>query len=367
MIVSIKVVAMSDKVKQANFRLPLQYVDMIDKYSSDNGVTKAVAIEHALDALYSSGLNSSADVEDTSRKISELEEKLRDALTTKDSLEKEKRGLQKLIDEAGSADDSELRDALRRAEDAEAARDDAESRARFAMEEKDASLAELNKAKGDLSDALSRLDDLEKALQEAEAKVTKLERELDEAKKAGDCERELEQAQKELADLRRALADNESARAELERKLRLAAEDSSSKDERISSLKDQLSAANATTAAAKATAESVKAIALDPDVPSDENSQRALTMLNMLTEVMGAFQQQVADARAIGEQEGRAAVKNEMDVMVKKAHNEGYEEALEYIDSRVTDAHSLGAREERAKIANMRFFQRLHYLRVHVA
>ena len=53
-----------------------------------------------------------------------------------------------------------------------------------------------------------------------------------------------------------------------------------------------------------------------------EDSARALTMLNMLGGVMGAFQQQVA--------------------------------------------REAGAKEERARIANMGFFERRRYLKVHL-
>ena len=82
---------------------------------------------------------------------------------------------------------------------------------------------------------------------------------------------------------------------------------------------------------------------------------------------MGAFQQQVADARVMGEQEGRSAVQRELQDSLDKARNDGYREAMTYLDDRVSTAREGGAREERARIANMGFFERQRYLRMHLA
>ena len=97
-----------------------------------------------------------------------------------------------------------------------------------------------------------------------------------------------------------------------------------------------------------------------------EDSARALTMLNMLGGVMGAFQQQVDDARQVGEQEGREAVQKDLEDMLNRARNDGYRDAMTYLDDRVTTAREAGAKEERARIANMGFFERRRYLKVHL-
>jgi hypothetical protein len=81
---------------------------------------------------------------------------------------------------------------------------------------------------------------------------------------------------------------------------------------------------------------------------------------------MGAFKQQVKDARKIGEEEGRKAVQHEFEDVINKARNDGYRDAMTYLDDRVTTARDSGAREERARIANMGFFERRRYLHVHV-
>ena len=98
-----------------------------------------------------------------------------------------------------------------------------------------------------------------------------------------------------------------------------------------------------------------------------EDSTRALTMLNMLGGVMGAFQQRVDDARQVGEQEGRSAVQKELEDMINRARNDGYRDAMTYLDDRVTTARESGAKEERARIANMGFFERRRYLKIHLA
>lgn len=137
------------------------------------------------------------------------------------------------------------------------------------------------------------------------------------------------------------------------------------RDARITSLSEQLGAANAK-ASLVATATDMRPQAADGGGSPGEDSARALTMLNMLGGVMGAFQQQVDDARQIGEQEGRAAVQRELEDMINRARNDGYRDAMSYLDDRVTTAREAGAKEERARIANMGFFERRRYLRVHL-
>lgn len=45
---------MSSKVKQANFRLPLEYMSMIDDFASRENITKAAVITRALDCMQAS-------------------------------------------------------------------------------------------------------------------------------------------------------------------------------------------------------------------------------------------------------------------------------------------------------------------------
>ena len=80
-----------------------------------------------------------------------------------------------------------------------------------------------------------------------------------------------------------------------------------------------------------------------------------------------AFKQQVKDARILGEQEGRKAQQHEFEDVINKARNDGYRDAMTYLDDRATTARESGAREERARIANMGFFERRRYLNIHVA
>ena len=138
------------------------------------------------------------------------------------------------------------------------------------------------------------------------------------------------------------------------------------RDTRIAALSEQLGAANAKIELAQ-TANEVKAVMLGDNPPADDDTAKALYMFNMLGGVMGAFQQQVADARMVGEQEGRSAVQRELQDMIEKARNDGYRDAMGYLDNRVTSAREAGAREERARIANMSFFEKRRYLRMHIA
>ncbi len=52
--------------------------------------------------------------------------------------------------------------------------------------------------------------------------------------------------------------------------------------------------------------------------------------------------------------------------MLNRARNDGYRDAMTYLDDRVTTAREAGAKEERARIANMGFFERRRYLKVHL-
>ena len=90
---------MSPKVKQANFRLPLPYMDLIDEVAERESITKAAVITRALDCLkasYDAGnggmpvsgagagagsaqAESSQELEELRRKLSQAENRARDA------------------------------------------------------------------------------------------------------------------------------------------------------------------------------------------------------------------------------------------------------------------------------------------------
>ena len=137
------------------------------------------------------------------------------------------------------------------------------------------------------------------------------------------------------------------------------------RDARITSLSEQLGAANAKAQLA-ATTQVVGATPFEGGGSPGEDPTHALAMFNMLGGVMGAFQQQVDDARQVGEQEGREAVQKDLEDMLNRARNDGYRDAMTYLDDRVTTAREAGAKEERARIANMGFFERRRYLKVHL-
>lgn len=88
---------------------------------------------------------------------------------------------------------------------------------------------------------------------------------------------------------------------------------------------------------------------------------------NAVSDLAAAFKQQVKDARILGEQEGRKALQHEFEDVINKARNDGYRDAMTYLDDRATTARESGAKEERARIANMGFFERRRYLNIHVA
>ena len=166
------------------------------------------------------------------------------------------------------------------------------------------------------------------------------------------------QAGSQLEEKTKALAAKEAEVAAKEAQL-------AERDARITSLSEQLGAANAKAQLAS-TAQVVSTAPVEGGGSPGEDSARALTMLNMLGGVMGAFQQQVDDARQVGEQEGREAVQKDLEDMLNRARNDGYRDAMTYLDDRVTTAREAGAKEERARIANMGFFERRRYLKVHL-
>lgn len=314
-----KVVELSSKVKQANFRLPLEYMDLIDEFSKRGNMTKAAVITRALDCMkasYDSG-NNGMPVKSGGSSVSE--EQLTD--------------LKKQLTQAETRAEESVRqadEARNRAASAERARDAAEARANDAVVARDA----------------------------AESKVREMAIEMAAAPKAAPepasiaSDAELNRLRELLARQERQLAEKDAAIAD--------------RDARIAVLTEQLGAANAKAELALKNI-NVEAVTLDdPNVASDEPT-RALAMLNMIGGVMNAFQQQVDDARAVGEQEGRMAVRKELQETIEKARNDGYRDAMGYLDDRVTTARDTGAREERARIANMTFFERRRYLRMHIA
>ena len=311
---------MSAKVKQANFRLPLAYMDMIDEFAKKADITKAAVITRALDCMkasYDSGNNgmpitasassapsaSDEEIEELKNRVARAEARLEDAVRDKEALEK-------------------------RLATVEQARDAAEARANDAIRERDAAEQRLRDtgAAGGNERELRRLRDL----------VAKQEKQLSSRNAENITE----------------IAEKNAAIAE--------------RDEKIAMLSEQLGAANAKAELALKNI-NVEAVTLSDQVVAEDDPNRALAMLNMIGGVMNAFQKQVDDARAVGEQEGREAVRKELQDMVQKARNDGYRDAMGYLDDRVTTARDSGAREERARIANMTFFERRRYLRMHIA
>lgn len=300
---------MSSKVKQANFRLPLDYMSMIDDFARREDITKAAVITRALDCMQASYDAGNGGMPITSAGSGASEQELED--------------LRKQLKEAQERAES----AERRANDAIMARDAAEKRAsELAAENAKANLAAsipvVTPVDNTSSDELERL----------RALVAKQEASIEEKN--------------------RALAAKDATIAE--------------RDARITSLTEQLGVANAKAQLVNPAAAAMNPFPLDGGGSPGEDSTRALTMLNMLGGVMGAFQQQVDDARQVGEQEGRSAVQREFEDMINRARNDGYREAMTYLDDRVTTAREAGAKEERARIANMSFFERRRYLRVHL-
>ena len=300
---------MSSKVKQANFRLPLEYMALIDEFARDESISKAAVIMRALDSLKASreagsGAAPAAGAAATGASQSEINE-LRDRLSKAEA----------------------------RADEAISSRDSAEARARELSSELSAA-----QAKAQSAAAVSAVDTAanDAELSRLRMRISELEQTITQEKAKHDAE---------IAEKTKAIAE---------------------RDARIASLSEQLGAANARAELAMKNI-SVEAVTLGDGEAADGENTRALAMLNMIGGVMSAFQQQVDDARIVGEQEGREAVRHELQDMVEKARNDGYRDAMGYLDDRVTTARESGAREERARIANMSMFERRRYLRMHIA
>ena len=136
------------------------------------------------------------------------------------------------------------------------------------------------------------------------------------------------------------------------------------RDRQITDLRSQLSEAQARVQLSNANSMSLSPVTFDASPFTEESPVGAISMLNMLNGVMAAFKQQVKDARILGEQEGRKAQQHEFEDVINKARNDGYRDAMTYLDDRATTARESGAREERARIANMGFFERRRYLNI---
>ena len=338
---------MSAKVKQANFRLPIEYVNLIDEISNRENITKAVVITRALDCLKASFESGSGGFPATGAK-------------------------------SAAADTGEI-EALRAELKREEKRaDEAEKRARDAAAERDSAEAKARSAESRAADAEARATASAKSSTQsfaAEEEIARY-RALVQSREASieEQNRKIASKDEELIRLRTLVAKHEASLEEKKnvyasRETEIATKNAAiaERDARIASLSEQLGAANARIELAK-TANEVKAVMVgDSPLPEDEETTRALYMFNMLGGVMGAFQQQVADARIVGEQEGRSAVQRELQDTLEKARNDGYRDAMTYLDDRVTTARENGAREERARIANMSIFERRRYLRMHIA
>lgn len=298
---------MSSKVKQANFRLPLEYMALIDDFARREDITKATVITRALDCMQASydsghggmpvtggssaGGASDAELEDLRAKLKKAEERATDA----------ERALQ-------SAEDR-LRDAQRQ-------RDEAENRARNAQS--DLATAQAQSAHVSSNDS-RRTEAAEEEVERLRALVAKQAATLEEKIRA--------LASKEVGydDQARTLANKD---AEISSRDAIIAD----RDRQITDLRSQLSEAQARVQLSNANSMSLSPVTFDASTFTEESPVGAISMLNMLNGVMAAFKQQVKDARILGEQEGRKAQQHEFEDVINKARNDGYRDAMTYLD-----------------------------------
>lgn len=252
------------------------------------------------------------------------------------------------------------------------------------------SSAEVEQLKEQLREAQRRAGDAERRADAAEAKL----RDASNANSGGTDERVSAAAQEEINRLR-SLVEKQSATLEEKIKALAAKEEGSNenlkqiaakdaeiaskdaalaeRDSRIMSLNEQVNTLRAhanysgNMGGISGMPQAVQPITFDASTFTEESPVGAISMLNMLNSVMAAFKQQVKDARILGEEEGRKAYQHEFEDVLNKARNDGYRDAMTYLDDRVTSAREGGAKEERARIANMSFFERRRYLRIHLA
>ena len=323
---------MSSKVKQANFRLPLEYMALIDDFARREDITKATVITRALDCMQASYDSGHGGMPVTGGGA------------------------------GGGASEEELNDLraqLKRAQDRVA---DVERQLQDANRRADAAEARANNAVSDLASAQTQNVAAQSgANAAAEEEIERLRTLV--AKQAATLEEKIRQlANKEVS-------SDESVRQLAAKEAELSSKDAiiADRDRQISSLRDQLGEANARIQLSNASPVPLNATTFDASTFTEESPVGAISMLNMLNSVMAAFKQQVKDARILGEQEGRKAIQHEFEDVINKARNDGYRDAMTYLDDRVTTARESGAKEERARVANMGFFERRRYLKIHVA
>lgn len=260
----------------------------------------------------------------------------------------------------GGASEEELKDLraqLKRAQDRVA---DVERQLQDANRRADAAEARANNAVSDFEGAAAR-SATNGYNEAAEEEIERLRTLV--AKQAATLEEKIRAlASKEVS-------SDESVRQLAAKEAELSSKDAiiADRDRQISSLRDQLGEANARIQLSNASPVPLNATTFDASTFSEESPVGAISMLNMLNSVMAAFKQQVKDARILGEQEGRKAIQHEFEDVINKARNDGYRDAMTYLDDRVTTARESGAKEERARVANMGFFERRRYLKIHVA
>lgn len=290
---------MSSRVKQANFRLPLEYMAMIDDFADRDNLTKAAVITRALDCMkasYDSGHGGMpiTSAGDNSAEIKELKQKLAQAQNKISQLEA------KAHSNTSSDGNSQNKQ------------------------------AEVERLQAVVSSQ-------ETTIAEKSQKLIEKEKELAEKND------QLVQSQADNAAKETLLSEKEARIAALENRVALGVHGYGSTSE-----------------------SAMNALAIDADNMSGVQAEQALQLFNMLSGVMGAFRQQVEDARMLGVQEGRKAVNAEFRDIIGRARNDGYREAMTYLDDRVETARDQGAKEERARIANMRFLERRRYLKIHL-
>lgn len=270
----------------------------------------------------------------------------------------------------GGASDAELEDlraklkkAEERANEAERALQSAEDRARDAIRQRDAAEEKARNAVNDLASAQSAnvASQDNRRSEAAEEEIERLRTLV--AKQAATLEEKIRAlANKEVGydDQARTLASKD---AEISSRDAMIAD----RDRQISSLREQLNEAQSRAQLNNASPVSLQPVTFDATTFTEESPVGAISMLNMLNNVMAAFKQQVKDARVLGEEEGRKAMQHEFEDVVNRARNDGYRDAMTYLDDRATTARETGAKEERARIANMGFFERRRSLNIHIA
>lgn len=171
-------VELSSKVKQANFRLPLEYMSMIDDFASRENITKAAVITRALDCMQASYDSGNGGMPVTGSGSGASEQEIND--------------LKNQLKQA----EERVQAAEQRANDAVMARDAAEAKARdtateLAAEQAKASLAaaipqvapaadtaELDRLKELVAKQEASLEEKTKALAAKEAEVAAKEAQL---------------------------------------------------------------------------------------------------------------------------------------------------------------------------------------------